>query len=142
MVKHLSAEIFRCSSGLNFGTIVIFDIYKWFIEWPILQSEILCWWCISFFKKHDIATTANEPNNYLKKISDWVVQWKMSFHPGLTKKTQKVIFSRKLKNVWHLPLLSFSNANVLSWKSKKDPGFLSDSKLNLKIWRRLPSNTK
>ena len=49
-----------------------------------------------FFTKHDMATTANELNNYLKKISDWVVQGKTNFHPELSKQTQKVIFSRKL----------------------------------------------
>ena len=40
----------------------------------------------------------------------------------------EVIFSRKLTNVSHPPLV-FNNANVLSWKSQKQLGILLDTKL-------------
>ena len=40
---------------------------------------------------HDINTSANEQNNYLKKASNWAFQWKMSFNPDPSKKTQEVI---------------------------------------------------
>ena len=46
---------------------------------------------------HDVTTFANELNNNLKKIIDWVIQWKISFNPGPCKQAQKVFFSRKLK---------------------------------------------
>ena len=67
-------------------------------------------------------------NNDLKKISDWAFQWKMSFNPDPSKQAQEVIFSRKLKNVSHPPLV-FNNANVSSCKSQKHLGVLLDSKL-------------
>ena len=67
-------------------------------------------------------------NNDLKKISDWAFQWKMSFNPDPCKQAQEVIFSRKLKNVSHPPLV-FNNANVSSCKSQKHLGVLLDSKL-------------
>ena len=76
---------------------------------------------------HDIATSANELNNYLKEISDWVFQWKMSFNPDPNKQAQDVIFSRKLKSVSHSPLV-FNNANVSSCKSQKHFSILLDSK--------------
>ena len=77
---------------------------------------------------HDITTSANELNNYLKKISDWAFQWKMSFNPDPSKQAQEVIFSRKLKNVSHPPLV-FNNVNVSSCKSQKHLGILLDPRL-------------
>ena len=67
-------------------------------------------------------------NNYLKKISDWAFQWKMSFNPDPCKQAQEVNFSRKLKNESHPPLV-FNNGNVSSCKSQKHLGVLLDSKL-------------
>ena len=52
----------------------------------------------------------------------------MSFNPDPSKQAQEVIFSRKLKNVSHPPLV-FNNANVSSCKSQKHLGVLLDSKL-------------
>ena len=77
---------------------------------------------------HDAATSANELNNDLKKISDWAFQWKMSFNPDPSKQAQEVTFSKKLKEVSHPPLI-FNNANVSSCKSQKYLGILLDSKL-------------
>ena len=81
-----------------------------------------------FFVKHDITTSANELNNNLKKISDWAFQWKMSFNPDPSKQAQEVIFSKKLKNVSHPPLV-FNNVNVSSCKSQKHLGILLDARL-------------
>ena len=78
--------------------------------------------------RHDITISANELNNDLKKISGWAFQWKMSFNPDPSKQAQEVIFSRKLKNVSHPPLV-FNNANVSSCKSQKHLGILLDAKL-------------
>ena len=52
----------------------------------------------------------------------------MSFNPEPSKQAQEVIFSRKLKNVSHPPLV-FNNANVSLFKSQKHLGILLDSKL-------------
>ena len=77
---------------------------------------------------HDIATSANELNNDLKKISDWAFQWEINFNPEPSKQAHEAIFSRKSKNVLHPPLV-FNNANVSSCKSQKHLGILLDSKL-------------
>ena len=52
----------------------------------------------------------------------------MIFNSNPSKQAQEVIFSRKLKNVSHPPLV-FNNANVSSCKSQKHLGILLDSKL-------------
>ena len=46
---------------------------------------------------HDINTSAKNLNDDLKKVNDWVFQWKMSFNPDPRKQTQEIIFSRKSK---------------------------------------------
>ena len=81
-----------------------------------------------FSVTHDITTSANELNNDLTKISDRDFQWKKSFNPNPSRLAQEVIFSRKLKNASHHPLL-FNNINVSSCKSQKHLGILFDSKL-------------
>ena len=81
-----------------------------------------------FSVTHDIITSANELNNDLKKLSDCAFQWKISFNLDPNKQAQEVIFSRKLKNVSHPPLV-VNNANVSSCKSQKHLGILLDSKL-------------
>ena len=58
---------------------------------------------------HDISTSAIELNSDLKKINNWVFQWKMTFNPGRSKQAQEIIFSRKLKKATHPPLLFNSN---------------------------------
>ena len=50
----------------------------------------------------------------------------LHYYPN--KQAQEVIFTRKLKNAWHPPLV-FNNANVLSCKSQRHLGILLDSKL-------------
>ena len=50
----------------------------------------------SFFSvAHDVNTSASDINNYLKLISDWVFQWKMSFNQDPSKQAQEIIFNRK-----------------------------------------------
>ena len=77
---------------------------------------------------HDITTSANELNNDLKKVSDWAFQWKMIFNPDPSKQAQEVIFSRKLRNVSHPPLV-FNDVNISSCKSQKHLGILLDARL-------------
>ena len=52
----------------------------------------------------------------------------MSFNPDPSKQAQEIIFSRKLENILHPPLVC-NDANVSSCKSKKYLGILLDSKL-------------
>ena len=52
----------------------------------------------------------------------------MNINPDPSKQAQDVIFSRKLKNASHPPLV-FNNANVSSYKSQKHLGILLHSKL-------------
>ena len=94
-----------------------------------------------FSVTHVITTSANELNNYLKKISDWAFQWKMSFNPVPSKQAQEVIFSRKLKNVSHPPLV-FNIVNVSSCKSPKYLGILLDARLTFEEhYKTILSNT-
>ena len=92
-----------------------------------------------FSVTHDITTSANELNNYLKKISVWSFQWKMSFNPDPRKQAQEVIFSRKLKNLSH-PHLVFNNANVSSCKVSKTFRYFIRFKIN--FGRTLQNNAK
>ena len=55
---------------------------------------------------HDINTSANELNNDLAKINNWIFQWKISFNPNP---------SRTLKKISHPPL--FFNNNQVSQSS-------------------------
>ena len=89
---------------------LLFLIYKNDLSGELLSKTKLFAGDTSLFSvTHDITTSANELSNDLKKISDWDFQGKMSFSPDLSKQAQEVIFSRKLKNVSHLPLV-FNNA--------------------------------
>ena len=49
----------------------------------------------------DINTSAAHLNNDLMKISNWALQWKMSFNPDPSKQAQEVIFSHKLQKISH-----------------------------------------
>ena len=50
-------------------------------------------------------------NKTLKKLSDWAFQWKTIFNTDASKQAHKVIFSRKIKEATHAPLV-FNNAVV------------------------------
>ena len=55
----------------------------------------------------------------------------MSFNPDPSKQAQEVIFSRKLNNVSHPPLV-FNNVNVSSCKPQKHLGTLLDARSTFK----------
>ena len=42
---------------------------------------------------HDVNSFSANLNNDLLKISDWAIQWKMSFNPDPSKQAQELIFS-------------------------------------------------
>ena len=69
---------------------------------------------------HDVNTSSTDLNNDLRKISDWAIQWKMSFNPDPSKQAQEVIFSRKRQN----------NNLVNQVPSQKHLGMHLDAKLN------------
>ena len=65
----------------------------------------------------------------LRKISDWAIQWKMSFNPDPSKQAQEVIFSRKRQNPNH-DSIYFNNNLVNQVPSQKHLGMHLDAKLN------------
>ena len=77
---------------------------------------------------HNSQTSANDLNEDLEMIHNWVFQWKMNFYPDPTKQTQGTIFSHKTKKLPHPPLV-FNNANVTQSIYQKHLGIILDSKL-------------
>ena len=73
---------------------------------------------------HDVNASAREINDDLKKI----YKWKISFNPDLNKKTQEVIFIRKIKKLPH-PSFVLNNNNVLPTSSQNHLGVTLDVKL-------------
>ena len=65
-----------------------------------------------FCAMHDPVITTSELNNNHVKIKQWAFEKKMSFNLDLNNQAQEVIFSRKLKKVYH-PTLHFSNSNCI-----------------------------
>ena len=78
---------------------------------------------------HDVNTSSTNLNNDLRKISDWTIQWKMSFNPDPSKQAQEVIFSRKRQNPNH-DSIYFNNNLVNQVHSQKHLGMHLDAKLN------------
>ena len=68
-------------------------------------------------------------NSDLKKISNWAVQWQMSFNPDPSKQVQEVIFSSKIQTTCH-PSICFNNKSVKEVPSQKHLGMISGTKLN------------
>ena len=77
---------------------------------------------------HDVNTSSTNLNNDLRKISDWAIQWKMSFNPDPSKQAQEVIFSRKRQNPNHDSI--YFNHNLNQVPSQKHLGMHLDAKLN------------
>ena len=78
---------------------------------------------------HDVNTSSTNLNNDLRKISDWAIQWKMSFNPDPSKQAQEVIFSRKRQNP-NLDSLYFNHNLVNQVLSQKHLGMHLDAKFN------------
>ena len=78
---------------------------------------------------HDVNSSQIDLNEDLDKINNWAYQSKMSFNPDLSKKAQKIIFSRKVNNILHPPL-TFSNADVGQIRSQKHLGMFLDFKFS------------
>ena len=66
---------------------------------------------------YDVNLSQIDLNEDLDKINNWAYQWKMRlFYPS--KKAQEVIFSRKVNNILHPPLI-FNNVDVGQMRSQK-----------------------
>ena len=77
----------------------------------------------------NVDATAEELNDDLAKVEDWVLRWKMSFNLDISKQAQEVIFSRKLKKTPHPPLMFNSNL-VNKASSQKHLGIILDESLS------------
>ena len=70
-------------------------------------------------------------NSSLSKINAWANQWKITFNPDPNKQAQELVFSRKTKNISHLPL-NFSNNFVQQVQFQKHLGVYLGSKLDFR----------
>ena len=77
----------------------------------------------------NVNASANHLNSDLRKISNWLFQWKMTFSPDPSRQTQEVIFSRKIQKTCHLPIY-FNNKSVKQVPSQKHLGMILDTKLS------------
>ena len=77
---------------------------------------------------NDPSLTGNELNHYLKRISKWAHQWKMSFNPDPSKQAVEMLFSQKKNKPYHPPLF-FNNSMVTRVSEHKHLGHTFDSKL-------------
>ena len=81
---------------------------------------------ISLFSvEHDISQSGINLNDDWEKISNWAVQWKMSFNPDTNKQVQEVIFSRNLRKSNH-PSVTFSSTSVTQSEIQKHLGMFLD----------------
>ena len=81
---------------------------------------------ISLFSvEHDINQSGINLNDDWEKISNWAVQWKMSFNPDTNKQVQEVIFSRNLWKSNH-PSVTFSSTSVTQSEIQKHLGMFLD----------------
>ena len=83
-----------------------------------------------FSTAKDITTSTVSLNNDLTKISEWAVQWKLTFNPDPGKQTQKLLFSRKTSSKSY-PSLNFNDNPVHQLQLKKHLGLILDQKLSL-----------
>ena len=77
----------------------------------------------------DKTSSANALNSDLEKISNWAVQWKMSFNPDPSKQEAELLFSRK-RGSEHHPDLIFNGTVVNKVTHQKHLGVILDKKLS------------
>ena len=78
---------------------------------------------------NNIHTSATTLSQDLNAITNWALQWKMIFNPDLSKQTQEVIFSRKIKKLL-CPTLLFNNIPLSNSFFQKHLSLKLDIKLN------------
>ena len=77
----------------------------------------------------NIHTSATTLSYDLNVTTNWAFQWKIVFNPDLSKKAQEVIFSRKIKTLFH-PTLLFNKLPLSNNLFQKHLGLTLDIKLN------------
>ena len=80
----------------------------------------------------NVNSTTTDLNNGLSEVSDWAFQWKMNFIPDPNKQAQEVIFSIKINQINHPPLL-FNQNLVKSSSTKTHLGMILDNKLDFSL---------
>ena len=81
----------------------------------------------------NINSATADLNSDLSKISDRAFQWKTNFNPDPNKQTQEVIFSIKIDEINHPPLL-FNQSLVKSSSSQKHLGMVLNTKLDFNLY--------
>ena len=121
----------RVTARFNLRAFILSYLHQRFIKKPIIkpQSKLFADDTSLFSVVHNLNTSTNNLNEELKKINDWVTQWKMSFNSDPTKQAQEVIFFRKIKKPLHIPL-NFNNTNVKQTAFQKHLGLILDSQLS------------
>ena len=84
---------------------------------------------------HNVNTSASHWNSDFSKTSNWAFQWKMSFNPDTSKKSQEVIFSRKIQKTFH-PSIYFISKSVKQVPSQKQLALILDNILNFQEYLR------
>ena len=77
---------------------------------------------------HNINKATNVLNNDLTKITKWVLQWKMSFNPDISKQAHEIIFSSKRSIIFHPPL-TFNDIPVAQTNSQNHLGMQLDKRI-------------
>ena len=80
---------------------------------------------------NNIHTSATTLSQDLNAITNWAFQWKIIFNTDLSKQTQEVIFSRKIKKLLH-PTFLFNHIPLSNSSFQKHLGITLDIKLNTK----------
>ena len=88
--------IFKLSQNGIFGNLFLIYINN-FSSGSSSKEKLIADDTSLFIGVHDINTSANKPFNDLKKISNWTLQWKMSFNPDPNKQAPENEFQSRLK---------------------------------------------
>ena len=126
------STFFQIESGVPQGSVLgplLFLIYINDLEKNIISNvKFFADDTMIFSIVHDPIISATNLNHDLNLVNKWAYQWKMSFNPDPTKQAVEVLFSHKIKEVYHPPLY-FNGSAVIRVDSHKHLGLILDSKL-------------
>ena len=89
----------RRPTGINFRTFIVFNIRK------RLASQTVSSLIQNFLITSTITTSTINLINDLTKISEWAVQWEMSFNPDPSKQAQELLFAKSKFQT--IPIIEF-----------------------------------
>ena len=107
----LHMDKYHCQSTSILGLLLFLIYINNLSEGLSIRAKLFAENTSLFSVIHDSQTSANDLNEDLEMIHNWVFQWKINFNTDPTKPAQEVIFSHKTKKLPHAPLVS-NNANV------------------------------